>query len=270
MAIQRGYLGTPSRQLHFRRAGAEGPWLALLHETPVSSLQMEPLLASLAPWAQAVAWDTPGYGLSDPLPDSPTIDDYALALGRTMRQVTGGASFAVCGTHTGASIAIAMAAAFPEVSALVLTGIPLYSRSEAAARLSSWAPPCRPEPTGTYLGWAWQRITNSWPDATAEEQHLRFVSFVSCLPRYHLAYEAVFADDTRRRLEDLTVPVLAVTSRDDPLKEATARAGAHYHFPAVTLDVTGPLLQSAPQLVAEEIRRFIHPPASPHPDGETS
>ncbi|WP_157117927.1 alpha/beta fold hydrolase [Oceanicoccus sagamiensis] len=42
--------------------------IILLHPSPLSSAFMEPLLQLLAPSTRAIAWDTPGYGLSDSLP----------------------------------------------------------------------------------------------------------------------------------------------------------------------------------------------------------
>ena len=57
----RGQYGT--RQVHYRRGG-QGPVVLLLHQSPQSSREMEPLIEA---WGQSftlIAPDSPGYGFS--------------------------------------------------------------------------------------------------------------------------------------------------------------------------------------------------------------
>src|SRR5690606_14891693 len=55
------------RRIHYRRAGS-GPPLVLLHASPSSSRVQIPLLRAWADDFTVIALDTPGFGLSDPLP----------------------------------------------------------------------------------------------------------------------------------------------------------------------------------------------------------
>ena len=69
-----------ARQVHYRRQG-QGPAVLLLHQSPQSSREFEPLMASWSENFTVIAPDTPGYGLSDPLPDSAaTMEDLALSV----------------------------------------------------------------------------------------------------------------------------------------------------------------------------------------------
>ena len=55
------------RQVHYRRAGSGSP-IILLHQSPKSSEEYIPLINELSDQYTVFAPDTPGNGLSDPLP----------------------------------------------------------------------------------------------------------------------------------------------------------------------------------------------------------
>jgi pimeloyl-ACP methyl ester carboxylesterase len=68
------------RVLAYREAG-HGPALVLLHGIGNQSGSWVQQLESLAPRFRVIAWDAPGYGASDALPEhAPTAADYAEAL----------------------------------------------------------------------------------------------------------------------------------------------------------------------------------------------
>ena len=72
------------RQVHYRRAG-KGPVVVLLHQSPTSSREHVPLIERLMNEFTVIAPDTPGNGLSDPLPgDQPLAEEYAHALAQTL------------------------------------------------------------------------------------------------------------------------------------------------------------------------------------------
>jgi pimeloyl-ACP methyl ester carboxylesterase len=72
----------PPRQIHYRSAGDSSKQpIVLLHPSPVSSAFMQPLMELFAPDCCVYAWDTPGYGQSDPLPEDATdLAPYVAAL----------------------------------------------------------------------------------------------------------------------------------------------------------------------------------------------
>ena len=94
------------RTIGYRRFG-DGPPVALLHASPRSSAALLPLGMRLADRFTVFAFDTPGFGWSDPLPiDRPDAEDYAAALIEAF-DVLGLRRVPLYGSHTGASIAVA-------------------------------------------------------------------------------------------------------------------------------------------------------------------
>ncbi|MGA1498552.1 MAG: alpha/beta fold hydrolase, partial [Steroidobacteraceae bacterium] len=91
------------RQVHVRRAG-RGPAVLLLHQSPLSSRAVLPLLGRLSAAHNCIAPDTPGYGLSDPLPAGVDMEGLAAAV-IELADTLGLEQFALYGFHTGAMIA---------------------------------------------------------------------------------------------------------------------------------------------------------------------
>lgn len=157
-AISKHFVTIGDRQVHYRRAG-QGPAVVLLHQSPVSSMEMEPLMRELSDRYTAIAVDTPGYGLSDPLPiDRPEMDDYADALAVFLDAI-GIDSAPLYGTHTGAMIAAAFAARYPERTRLaVMDGYVVLTESERADILGNYFSPFWPKADGSHLAWLWARM----------------------------------------------------------------------------------------------------------------
>ncbi|GIX19099.1 MAG: hypothetical protein KatS3mg120_0775 [Erythrobacter sp.] len=81
MPITRHMLTIPAtgRRVHYRRCG-KGPPLLMVHQSPRSSGEYEPLMQAWGAHFTCIAPDTPGFGQSDPLPGAPEIGDFAAAL----------------------------------------------------------------------------------------------------------------------------------------------------------------------------------------------
>jgi pimeloyl-ACP methyl ester carboxylesterase len=163
--MRRAFVTVGSRQVHLRRAGS-GPPALLLHESPRSSAVLADVVEALAPRFTAIALDTPGYGLSDPLPlDRPEVADYAAAA-LEAADALGLERFALYGARTGAATAWELARLAPaRVAGLVVDALPLFTDAESAELLERFLPPLVPDPYGTHLVWLWNR----WRD-----QHLFF------------------------------------------------------------------------------------------------
>jgi pimeloyl-ACP methyl ester carboxylesterase len=73
-AIQRGYTTCRYGQMHYRQAGPQqggARTLVLLHQNPSSSYEYEALITAMAADRRVIAFDTPGYGMSDPPQEPP-------------------------------------------------------------------------------------------------------------------------------------------------------------------------------------------------------
>ena len=127
--IRRRFADITDGQVHIRCAGpTDGAPLVMIHQSPGSSKQLEPLMTALATrgWI-CLAPDTAGNGDSDPLPmDQPEIPDLTQAAFAALSDIVDG-PFDIYGSHTGASIAMEIAIAHPErVRSLTIEGMGLY------------------------------------------------------------------------------------------------------------------------------------------------
>ena len=149
--MPRGYVEGRWGQVHYRADGESGPAVVLVHESPLSSEEYRLALPELGRSVRAVAFDTPGYGLSDPPPEPQEIPEYAASL-LEAADALGLDEFAVVGTHTGASIAVQMAlqAAPGRITHAVLSGIPVMRPETRAHLLATWAPETPPQADGLW------------------------------------------------------------------------------------------------------------------------
>ena len=102
MKITKHFVTVGKRRVHYLRAGS-GPALAMLHASPCSAKVMRPLLPVFGERFTCLAFDTPGFGLSDKLAmPKPRIEDFADALAETLAAL-GVEQVATYGRHTRSS-----------------------------------------------------------------------------------------------------------------------------------------------------------------------
>lgn len=244
--IRRGYVDRDGGQVHYRMiaAASERPPLALIHQSPGSSKQLEGLMRALAASRSVVAPDTAGNGDSDPAgTPSPGIADLAAVAWGALDQVLPPGRFDLCGSHTGASIAVEIALAQPRrVRRLVIDGMGLYAADEQAEVLQRYAREIVPDLEGTHLLKVWHfcrdqylfwpyynrtadgRLPNGLPDA--EELHDFVVEVLKAMRSYHQSYRAAFRHPKRDRLPLLRLPVLVTCSPSDMLRRYSADVAA--------------------------------------------
>lgn len=220
--ITRHFVTVGGRRVHYLRAG-DGPAVALIHASPCSARVMAPQLESFGERFTAIAFDSPGYGLSDPLDlAQPEIEDYADALAETLAAL-GIRRAAAYGRHTGASIATEFAARHPDRCAMALTdGLPIYAAGVAASRLEGYLVPFTATWDGGHLPWLWYRYREQhvfWPwnakdiarraDADVPPPdflHRGVIELLEAGNGYRVAYSAAFRHRGLAALADLRVP----------------------------------------------------------------
>ncbi len=256
----RGYVNYRWGQAHYRAAGEGGPPLVLLHESPQSSDILEWTLPLLGERLRAYAFDTPGYGLSDPPPEAQEIPVYAEAVLEAI-DALGLDRFAIFGSHTGASLALRIALEAPErVTHAIFQGMPAYTPEKRQARIDSWAPPMELQADGSHLQYAWDRFRRIWSgEPSLELLTLAVVNMVGNHDRYDWAYGAAFRYDPLPDLPQLACPTLFLTPEYDLLAEEDQRAvelvpGARL----VRVDGAGGQLYARdPQRFAREVTSFL-------------
>ena len=130
--IERSFVRIKSGLVHVAACGAGRPIL-LLHQTPRSWDEFREVLPLLGARYRAIAMDTVGFGDSEPLPaGSDSIETWAAAAHELLTALGHGHAVVV-GHHTGAAIAVEMAASRPDrVEALVLSACPYVDAARRA------------------------------------------------------------------------------------------------------------------------------------------
>ncbi len=227
--------------MHYRRCG-HGPAVVLLHASPRSSAALLRLMALGPDNVTMLAFDTPGYGDSEPLAvHRPEIADYADALAETLSAL-GTARAVVYGTHTGAAIATATALRHPDrVAALVLDGLSAFNAAERAQILESYLPPFTPQVDGTHLTQIWSRVRDQhlffpwnhrgagarlWrPLPSALQLHAAALDLLRAGEPYRAPYAAAFRYQPLETIARLALPVFIGARTDDVLLSHLARLG---------------------------------------------
>ena len=238
--IRRGFVDINSRYLHWQALGA-GPVIVMLHESPRSSTSLLPLMRHLSDKFCCIAFDTPGYGASDPLPDSQaTLNDFAdIILEATL--ALGISKFSVYGTHTGAAIAVQLALSTPQrVTSLLLDGLAIFSVEEQKDMLEHYLIPHQPQWDGSHLMRIWSRIRDqaiffpfynrshaarlAQPNLDLNFMLRTCFGFLESGDHYQVGYRAAICFDGREGLSSITVPARLQTRSHDLLASHLMRA----------------------------------------------
>lgn len=129
------FVPTRHGRIHAVRAGRGEP-LLLLHSNGCSQHEYAPALPLLAQRFDAIAWDMPGHGDSDPAPGHRSVTDYADAVIALM-DALGLARAHVCGASIGGLACIALGARHPgRLASTVIVEAPLRTEAQWAAQWS--------------------------------------------------------------------------------------------------------------------------------------
>jgi len=239
--ITRHFIDVGSRRVHYRRCGS-GPPLLMVHQSPRSSAEYEPLMRKWGSHFTCIAPDTPGFGQSDPLHGEPEISDFADALTETL-DALGLDRVAAYGFHSGGIIAVAAMRRRPErFAALAIGGYAIWTAEEMAIFGELYLPPFRPSGYGEHLTWLWNRILEQswffpWFDvrnetrlSLAHADPLRVDAVVREMldagDAYRAGYGAVLrAPRDIPPAEAVTPPVLITAYAGDPLQPHIDRLG---------------------------------------------
>lgn len=131
MELRRHLIDTRFGQVHCREAG-QGPAIVISHINQQSSALMIELIHALSPNHRAIAIDYPSHGMSDPVDDQPSIEDYANAVIDVMDGL-GIDTAAALGEATGAAVAVELGVAHAaRTDAAILVNCPYYKDRQQA------------------------------------------------------------------------------------------------------------------------------------------
>ncbi len=276
--IERHFATVGERQVHYRRAG-HGPPVILLHEAPLSSLGFEPLMRELAPHCTVIAPDTPGNGLSEPLGIAqPTMTEFAQGLAALLDEL-GIERCVVYGYHSGAQCALEFALRHPQrVMRLMINGYLALDEALRQDIVANYFAPLSVDWSGSHLTWLWSRMREQWdffpwyrkalafrppfePPSPAA-LHQSVLEMLAAGDAYRDSYRAAFQYDTAAAVQQLTVPTLVTTPRDDILFPGLATMPP---TPACVRVQPADDLAHAERMLADEVLQLVESLPEPPP-----
>ena len=261
--VERSFVSVPSGRIHIAAAGTGAPVL-LLHQTPRSWDEYRDVLPLLGRDFRAIAMDTVGYGDSDPLPDGrASIEAWANAA-HELLDALGIGRAAVVGHHTGAAIAVEIAAAHPaQVAALVLSASPYVDaarRSEAQKEHKAVVDEADPRMDGGHLAELWSMRRSFYPSDRIDLLERFMIDALKAGPRAADGHRVVDRYEMEKRLPLVRCQTLVIAPTADPhayphaAKVAAAIAGS------ARVEIEGgmvPLPDQMPEKFADTVQRFL-------------
>ncbi len=233
--VERAFVTVAGREVHYRRVG-EGPPALFIHSSPTNSGFVADDMLALAGRFTCFAFDTPGFGLSDPLPgDTLTVADLAAATVAAI-DALGLGPLPIYGTHTGAAIALELGCRHPEkTTGLVLDAVPIFTREEVEPFGDDYFAPLVVDVLGGHFSATWTRFRdqsmwfpwcfrepenlNPYDLLSPAEIHRWAEMFFAAAPHYKAAYPAAvrYCEGAIEAASALTCPAIFTASSTDML-----------------------------------------------------
>lgn len=242
MSVTRMYLPGRHGQLHLRRSGPEAAMaaavtagasrapaprapLACFHMSPMSGRIYQHLLAEMGRDRLALAFDTPGFGMSDAPAAPPAIEDYAADMLAGLDALGVVQPCDLMGYHTGSLIAVALARLAPtRIRRVLMVSAPIFPEEERA-RFRAYYGHREPEEDGAHLVRLWKSFVyhHRRPGETLAGVADIFPEALLGREREWWGHRAAFDYDLAAALAGVTQPVLILNPGDD-LDVQTRRA----------------------------------------------
>ena len=232
--VRRGFVNVPHGQVHYRYAG-HGPPVVLLHDSPRSSVMHGALLQELGQNFTAIALDTPGYGLSTPLPGSPRPEmaDFARALAETL-EALGIERCPIYGFHTSSKTTLQFAIDHPDrVSLAIIDGLSLPPGGPSEDFITQYMKPFVLSDDGSHLAATWAKARDifrffPWFDKSARSRlpldfpddrflHGYVLDMLMSGEHYSVAYSAAMRYLALPKVATVRAPTVFMCRENDPL-----------------------------------------------------
>ena len=262
------------RQVHYRTAGT-GPVLVMLHPSPQNSEALIPALQVFSSVCTCIAFDLPGYGLSDGLlSDEPEIADYATAILDAVGAL-GIDKFFIYGAATGAIVAIEIAKQWPDRVHMAL--IDSYGHMTDAQRkdvLDGYMPDVTARRDGGHLFTYWDMCKHlfdmfPWHSGKAADRiamdvppadviHAVFLRYLQAGEGYRRAYLPAMHKEKRSHFDGLKVPTTLMRWADSVVLNLTDAMIARTLPECVSVLEAGPGFDARMAVQRDALSAFIN------------
>ncbi len=259
--LERRFVAVSAGTIHCAIAGTGRPVL-LLHQTPRSWDEFRDVLPLLGRHCRAIAMDTIGFGDSSRPPiEDDSIERWA-QVAVSLLDALDIERATVVGHHTGAAIAIELAAAHGHrVDAAVLSAPPWI---DAAFRARHKGPPrvdnVERRADGSHLTDLW-RIRQPWyPPGDVDLLERFVVDAIKAGPRAAHGHTVVARYEMEARLPNIRCPVLIVAPTDDPHAYPNVQPLAQRIAGSRIVEIVGgrvPLPDQMPERFAQVLVEFL-------------
>lgn len=268
--IIRRFVPTRRGSIHVAECG-EGDPVLLLHQTPRSWDEYRGVLPLLGDRVRAIAIDTPGFGDSVPHAGAPTIEGWAAAAYSVLDALGVGRACLV-GHHTGAVIAMEMAASHPaRAAALVLSSCPMVDAARRAGHAGRRViDAVEPRADGSHLAELWERRAPFYPAGDVSLLERFMVDALKAGPMAAAGHHVVNVYRMEDRIAHVACPTLVIDAAADPHAHPHAAAvaaaipGARLH---AIVDGMVPLPDQKPEAFSAAILDFLDAVQCRYPKG---
>lgn len=208
------FFKTALGDVHFIDAGeSDDAPVILLHQTPRSVDEFAEVIPILAAHRRVIAVDNPGYGASEIPPKQPTVEEYAETVVALIDHLAIPRATLV-GHHTGAILAIDIAARYPDrMDRLVLSG-PHYMDAEMRELLRTISVQWRVQPDGSHMAEKWEKFSGWVADPAIVHRVVTDLLRAGETSEYgHFACAEYLMENT---LPMVTAPTLLIVGLNDP------------------------------------------------------
>jgi pimeloyl-ACP methyl ester carboxylesterase len=257
--VRHRFVDTRFGQVHLAEYGHGHPVL-FLHQTPRSWTEYLEVLPRAGQSVRAIAMDTLGFGQSTRVPDRYSIELFAKGVLEVLNALELDRA-ALVGHHTGAVIALEVAAANPDrVSSLVLSAMPLVTE-ERRERVRARPPIDEVEvrADGSHLAQLWQRRQPFYGPGSQQHLHRYIADAVSVLDRVEEGHRAVNEYRMEDRLPLVRTPTYLLCGQEDSYSMPDQpRLAALLRCALRAIPGTGVALpEQRPDVFAREVVSFV-------------
>ncbi|MDX2221865.1 MAG: alpha/beta hydrolase [Rhodospirillaceae bacterium] len=256
--MRKGYVDTPGGQIHYRHKSGTGTPIVCFHQTASSSAMFEKFAAAYGGPHPIYALDTPGFGGSFDPPGMPDMAGYGALLLEAIKAL-GLAKVHLFGHHTGASIAVEIAARDPARTASLMMIGPVVLTAEERKAFSGYYPkPFQPKADGSHLDEMWAYVASIGGDADLNLHHRELVDTARAWEGHIKVYSKIWDQDFTALYKTIRAPMLIMCAQKDVLWPMFERA-KQLRPDAVAAEIPGSNFQpdEAPAETAAAVAAFL-------------
>jgi pimeloyl-ACP methyl ester carboxylesterase len=260
MKVRRAFADTPEGAIHYATAG-EGPPVLLLHQTPRSWDEYRDVIPVLARERRVIAMDTIGYGDSYKPAQRCGIEDYARGA-IALLDALGIDRTAVVGHHTGAVIAMELAAGYPDrVERLVLSASPwLDAAAREARKGKAIVDHVEEKHDGSHVAELWQQRQRFYPQGRPDLLHRFIADALKAGEKLKEGHEACSNYRMEERIGQVRCPTLVTCGTEDPFSHPKMDVVARHIAGSRVEPVRGgsvAVVDEMPEAFADLVLRFL-------------